>query len=141
MRATFRKVKKSNSAGSSRSPSSLLCYCVEVSTRLRTVTQVCLFGLCCTTGQKYLLSAELFVKSFFNPYSKISSIRSHRKREIVALDFVDAKRMPRGSEFGLDRRLSDKIEAKSKGSGLIRLRDEAADAIARLENLENHPNP
>src|SRR5205807_5545682 len=56
-RATFRKVKKLNSAGSSRSPSSLLCYCVEVSTRLRTVTQVCLFGLCCTTGQKYLLSA------------------------------------------------------------------------------------
>jgi hypothetical protein len=48
--------------------------------------------------------------------------------------------MPRGSAFGLDRKLSDKIEAKSKGSGLIRLRDEAADAIARLENLENHPN-
>jgi len=62
------------------------------------------------------------------------------KEKLLHSDFVAAKRMPRGSAFGLDRKLSDKIEAKSKGSGLIRLRDEAADAIARLENLENHPN-
>jgi len=77
---------------------------------------------------------------FSIPIQKSRRLGLTGKEKLLHSDFVDAKRMPRGSAFGLDRKLSDKIEAKSKGSGLIRLRDEAADAIARLENLENHPN-